>query len=413
MTRRPARRGALARHRADPGVPRPQRRGRRLGGPRRHRRRGRGRRRRRPRLRRLARERRPSPASRCARDARPAPTARAASSAPPPPWARRSAPPTARSSCSRPTGPCSAAPARPARGGPPPTSATTSSSPPATSRTPSSPSVPAAERGAYEFISARDGDGHGSHTASTAAGNDGVPMSVAGNDLGEGSGMAPGAKLAVYKVCWEDDDPRHRRLLHGRLHQGDRAGRRRRRRRHQLLDLRRDHHGRRRGRVRVLQRGQRRRVRRGLGRQLRPRRLDRRAQQPVGDHGRRDDVQARRGHRRARQRREAPRARRSPGPPSRRRRRCCPRSAVLAGATAEAARLCTPGTLDPAVVTGKVVVCDRGVVDRVAKSAAVAQAGGVGHDPDQHHAGQPRPRLPRGAHGPRRRGRRCRRSRPT
>ncbi len=32
-------------------------------------------------------------------------------------------------------------------------------------------------------------------------------MSVDGIDLGEGSGVAPGAKLAVYKVCWEDDDP--------------------------------------------------------------------------------------------------------------------------------------------------------------------------------------------------------------
>ncbi|MFC5379236.1 S8 family serine peptidase [Aquipuribacter nitratireducens] len=67
--------------------------------------------------------------------------------------------------------------------------------------------VPEANRGEFEYLSARDGDGHGSHTAGTAAGNDGVPMSIDGIDLGEGSGMAPGAKLAVYKVCWEDDDP--------------------------------------------------------------------------------------------------------------------------------------------------------------------------------------------------------------
>lgn len=58
-----------------------------------------------------------------------------------------------------------------------------------------------------EFRSARDGDGHGSHTASTAAGNYGVPMSIEGRDFGNGSGMAPAAKLAVYKVCWEDTDP--------------------------------------------------------------------------------------------------------------------------------------------------------------------------------------------------------------
>ena len=68
-------------------------------------------------------------------------------------------------------------------------------------------SVPAADRGEFEYLSARDGDGHGSHTASTAAGNPDVPMSVDGIDLGEGSGIAPGAKLAVYKVCWEDNNP--------------------------------------------------------------------------------------------------------------------------------------------------------------------------------------------------------------
>jgi len=58
-----------------------------------------------------------------------------------------------------------------------------------------------------EFRSARDGDGHGSHTASTAAGNYGVPMVIEGRDFGTGSGMAPAAKLAIYKVCWEDTDP--------------------------------------------------------------------------------------------------------------------------------------------------------------------------------------------------------------
>lgn len=67
-------------------------------------------------------------------------------------------------------------------------------------------SVPEANRGEFEHLSARDGDGHGSHTAGTAAGNPDVPMSVDGNELGNGSGVAPGASLAVYKVCWEDDD---------------------------------------------------------------------------------------------------------------------------------------------------------------------------------------------------------------
>ena len=40
--------------------------------------------------------------------------------------------------------------------------------------------------------------------------------------------------------------------------------------------------------------------------------------------------------------------------------------------------LCGPDTLDPAKVAGKVVVCDRGVFDRVAKSAEVKRGGGVG-----------------------------------
>lgn len=54
-----------------------------------------------------------------------------------------------------------------------------------------------------EFISARDGNGHGSHTASTAAGNNGTTVTIDGNLVGTGSGMAPGAKVAAYKVCWE------------------------------------------------------------------------------------------------------------------------------------------------------------------------------------------------------------------
>lgn len=68
-------------------------------------------------------------------------------------------------------------------------------------------SVPPQQRDDAEFISTRDGDGHGSHTASTAAGNNGVPASVEGRQFGNVSGMAPAAKIAAYKVCWNDTDP--------------------------------------------------------------------------------------------------------------------------------------------------------------------------------------------------------------
>ncbi|MBU2978979.1 S8 family serine peptidase [Alteromonas sp. C1M14] len=53
-----------------------------------------------------------------------------------------------------------------------------------------------------EFLSPRDADGHGSHTASTAAGNEGVPAVKNGTVIGNLSGIAPRARIAMYKVCW-------------------------------------------------------------------------------------------------------------------------------------------------------------------------------------------------------------------
>lgn len=59
----------------------------------------------------------------------------------------------------------------------------------------------------YDYLSPRDGAGHGSHTASTAAGNFGVPAQVNGVDFGTVSGVAPAAKVAAYKACYEGPDP--------------------------------------------------------------------------------------------------------------------------------------------------------------------------------------------------------------
>ncbi|MCY7403534.1 MAG: S8 family serine peptidase [Cryobacterium sp.] len=58
-----------------------------------------------------------------------------------------------------------------------------------------------------EYLSPRDGDGHGSHTASTAGGNHDVTATISGLDYGLISGVAPAAKLAAYKVCWSGPDP--------------------------------------------------------------------------------------------------------------------------------------------------------------------------------------------------------------
>lgn len=56
-----------------------------------------------------------------------------------------------------------------------------------------------------DILSPRDSDGHGSHTASTAAGNEGPQNTL--NSLPV-SGMAPRARIAAYKVCWEPREGR-------------------------------------------------------------------------------------------------------------------------------------------------------------------------------------------------------------
>jgi subtilisin family serine protease len=54
----------------------------------------------------------------------------------------------------------------------------------------------------WEFNSPRDYDGHGSHTAGTAGGNYGVAVTGPGAALGSVSGMAPRARIAAYKALW-------------------------------------------------------------------------------------------------------------------------------------------------------------------------------------------------------------------
>ncbi|KAK1276836.1 Subtilisin-like protease [Acorus gramineus] len=55
---------------------------------------------------------------------------------------------------------------------------------------------------AVDFASPVDGDGHGSHTAAIAAGNNGIPVRLHGHEFGKASGMAPRARIAVYKALY-------------------------------------------------------------------------------------------------------------------------------------------------------------------------------------------------------------------
>ena len=53
-----------------------------------------------------------------------------------------------------------------------------------------------------EYLSPRDLEGHGSHTSSTAAGDWGVKATGDAAVFGTVSGLAPRARIAVYKACW-------------------------------------------------------------------------------------------------------------------------------------------------------------------------------------------------------------------
>ena len=113
----------------------------------------------------------------------------------------------------------------------------------------------------------------------------GVQAVVDGRDFGRISGVAPAAKIAVYKVLWQ---PRRRTSRDGDVHRhprGNRGGGRRRRRRDQLLDRRQRRHRSTRS-IAFLTAAVGRHLRLDLGRQLRPGRLDPGTTPPLGHHGR-------------------------------------------------------------------------------------------------------------------------------
>jgi len=58
----------------------------------------------------------------------------------------------------------------------------------------------------WEFTSPRDYNGHGTHTSSTAGGNHDVTLTGPAAVFGKSSGMAPRARIATYKALWSTKD---------------------------------------------------------------------------------------------------------------------------------------------------------------------------------------------------------------
>jgi hypothetical protein len=58
----------------------------------------------------------------------------------------------------------------------------------------------------WEYMSARDYNGHGTHTSSTAGGNHGVVATGPAAVFGSISGIAPRARISMYKALWSTQD---------------------------------------------------------------------------------------------------------------------------------------------------------------------------------------------------------------
>lgn len=228
-----------------------------------------------------------------------------------------------------------------------------------------------------EVLSPRDGNGHGSHTASTAAGEHGVTAIVGGREFGEISGVAPAAKVAAYKVCWAGPTPYDDGCSTGDILAAIDAA---------------VHDG-----VDVINYSI------GGGGALTTVSLTDQAFLRAAAAG--IFVAASAGN-------DGPEAstadnaapwvttvaastipsyeatvrlgdgRALPGGsitvPAGGLAGPLVAASAVANADAADARLCGPGVLDPALVVGSIVLCDRGVIDRTAKSAEVARAGGIG-----------------------------------
>ncbi|WP_343911189.1 S8 family serine peptidase [Nocardioides aquiterrae] len=223
-----------------------------------------------------------------------------------------------------------------------------------------------------ESLSARDADGHGTQVASIAAGDSGVTARVGDQRLGTYAGVAPQARLSVYKACWTAPDPHDDGCSTAdlvsaidaatedgvdvlNLSVGGPAGFDTVERallgaaEHDIVV------------VGAAGNAARRFAAHGspwvttVGATIGPLREGRVVLEDgtsfTGAMAAADEVSAR---------------------------LVVGAHAAAADATRQAARVCTPGSLDAARVAGRIVLCERGVIGRVDKSAAVAQADGVG-----------------------------------